>query len=85
CWEAAGRLDAYDERGLQPWDMAAGALVAAEAGAWVGGLGGAAPSPALVIATAPGLEAAFVDLLRQAEAGAGPLPGSAEEDLGHLE
>lgn len=29
---AAGRLDAYFERGLQPWDMAAGFLLVAEAG-----------------------------------------------------
>lgn len=33
CWVAAGRLDAYFERGLAPWDWAAGGLVAAEAGA----------------------------------------------------
>ena len=33
CWVAAGRLDAYFERGLMPWDWAAGGLVAAEAGA----------------------------------------------------
>lgn len=36
CWVAAGRVDAFYERGLQPWDRAAGALIAAEAGAWVG-------------------------------------------------
>lgn len=36
CWVAAGRLDAYFERGLQPWDLAAGMLVAREAGAVVG-------------------------------------------------
>ena len=29
---AAGRLDAYYERGLKPWDLAAGALVVEEAG-----------------------------------------------------
>lgn len=29
---AAGRLDAYFERGLKPWDVAAGALIVAEAG-----------------------------------------------------
>ncbi|MGI6879245.1 inositol monophosphatase family protein [Microbacterium sp. gxy059] len=29
---AAGRLDAYFERGLQPWDIAAGALIVEEAG-----------------------------------------------------
>jgi myo-inositol-1(or 4)-monophosphatase len=33
CWVAAGRLDAYFERGLMPWDWAAGGLIAAEAGA----------------------------------------------------
>ena len=36
CWVALGRLDAFFERGLQPWDRAAGALVASEAGAVVG-------------------------------------------------
>ena len=35
CWVGLGRLDAYYERGLQPWDVAAGSLVAAEAGARV--------------------------------------------------
>jgi len=40
CSVAAGRLDAYYERGLNYWDYAAGALIAAEAGAEVGGLSG---------------------------------------------
>ena len=35
CMVAAGRLDAYYEHGLQVWDRAAGALIAAEAGARV--------------------------------------------------
>jgi len=35
CMVAAGRLDAYYEHGLQRWDCAAGALIAAEAGARV--------------------------------------------------
>lgn len=35
CMIAAGRLDAYYERGLQPWDYAAGVLIAREAGAEV--------------------------------------------------
>lgn len=35
CWVAAGRLDCFYERGLAPWDRAAGALVASEAGAVV--------------------------------------------------
>jgi myo-inositol-1(or 4)-monophosphatase len=37
CSVACGRVDAYWERGLGPWDLAAGSLIAAEAGARVGG------------------------------------------------
>ena len=33
CSVACGRLDAYYERGLNPWDIAAGGLIAREAGA----------------------------------------------------
>lgn len=33
CWVAGGRFDAFYERGLKPWDLAAGLLVAEEAGA----------------------------------------------------
>ena len=40
CAVAAGNLDLYYERGLQPWDLAAAALVAQEAGAQVTGLRG---------------------------------------------
>lgn len=32
CWAAAGRLDAYYERGTAPWDRAAGMLIAHEVG-----------------------------------------------------
>lgn len=32
CWAAAGRVDAYYERGTEPWDRAAGLLIAREAG-----------------------------------------------------
>lgn len=35
CNVACGRLDAYFERGLSPWDSAAGAVIAREAGAMV--------------------------------------------------
>jgi myo-inositol-1(or 4)-monophosphatase len=35
CAVATGTVDAYYERGINPWDMAAGALVAEEAGAVV--------------------------------------------------
>ena len=40
CYVGAGRLDAYFEAGLADWDMAAGMLVATEAGARVGALDG---------------------------------------------
>ena len=33
CWVACGRIDAYYQRNLKPWDYAAGALIAAESGA----------------------------------------------------
>ncbi|GIT81540.1 inositol monophosphatase [Leifsonia sp. LS1] len=55
CGLAAGRLDAYYERGLNPWDHAAGALVAREAGARVGGLDGGPEGRRLLLAAAPGL------------------------------
>ena len=35
CWVACGRVDAYYQRHTEPWDRAAGALIAAEAGAEV--------------------------------------------------
>jgi myo-inositol-1(or 4)-monophosphatase len=38
CWLASGFSDAYFEYGLNPWDYAAGALIAIEAGAVVAGL-----------------------------------------------
>ncbi|HEX7135169.1 MAG TPA: inositol monophosphatase family protein [Iamia sp.] len=39
CWVGCGRVDAFYERNLNPWDWAAGALVATEAGAAVGTVG----------------------------------------------
>ena len=55
CAVAAGRVDAYVERGLKPWDHAAGALVAAEAGAVVRGELGQAPSESLTFVAAPAI------------------------------
>jgi myo-inositol-1(or 4)-monophosphatase len=40
AWVAAGRLDAYWERGLSPWDMAAGIVLVREAGGFVTDLAG---------------------------------------------
>ena len=53
CFVASGRLNAYFERTLSPWDHAAGALIAREAGARVSGLDGAAPSRDFIIAAEP--------------------------------
>ncbi|MFL9825035.1 inositol monophosphatase family protein [Rhodoplanes sp. SY1] len=36
AWVAAGRFDAFWERNLSPWDMAAGILMVREAGGYVG-------------------------------------------------
>jgi myo-inositol-1(or 4)-monophosphatase len=40
AWLAAGRVDAYFERGLQPWDRAAGELLVREAGGAIAELDG---------------------------------------------
>jgi myo-inositol-1(or 4)-monophosphatase len=55
CAVAAGRLDAFYERGLNYWDWAAGALVATESGAVVGGLNGNPVSSSMAVAAGPGL------------------------------
>lgn len=53
---AAGRLDAYYERGLQPWDLAGGSLLVTEAG---GRFGRARPDGSgrapMVVAASPGI------------------------------
>src|SRR3546814_11568012 len=64
---AAGRLDAYYERGLQPWDHAAGALLVSEAGGVVSGAPGGHPGRAMTIAAAPGAFARLSELLRSDE------------------
>jgi myo-inositol-1(or 4)-monophosphatase len=61
CSVAAGRMDAFFERGLNYWDYAAGGLIAREAGATVGGLSGQAESTSMTLAASP-------DLYRQLDA-----------------
>ena len=62
AWLAAGRLDGYYERGLNPWDWAAGSLLVREAGGAVEDARGeppgliAGPQP-LVAALRPLVEA----------------------------
>ena len=76
CMVAAGRLDAYYEHGLHVWDRAAGALIAAEAGARV-----MLPEPgdpdsaaALVVAAAPGIADELLAVLERFD-GLAPIPG----------
>jgi myo-inositol-1(or 4)-monophosphatase len=63
CSLAAGRVDAYYESGVHYWDIAAGGLIAREAGAQVGGLHGREADPALTLAASPALFAQLRDLL----------------------
>ena len=55
CDVAAGRLDGYYERGLNPWDYAAGDLVVREAGGHTGGRPGEPLGPGLAVAASPGV------------------------------
>ena len=73
CAVAAGRVDAYYEQGLSPWDMSAGLLIATEAGARIGGLNGREPSGDMVLAAAPGVFDALHDLLAGLDADRDPL------------
>src|SRR5262249_33674104 len=43
AWTAAGRFDCFWERGLSPWDVAAGIVLVQEAGGAVVGLNGKDP------------------------------------------
>lgn len=55
CSVACGRLDAFAEKGLAPWDYTAGALIASEAGAIVTDLDGNPTSPAFTLAASPAI------------------------------
>jgi myo-inositol-1(or 4)-monophosphatase len=55
CSVASGRVDAYFERGLNAWDLAAGELIASEAGAVIEAIEGGPPQPGSVLAAPPAL------------------------------
>jgi myo-inositol-1(or 4)-monophosphatase len=63
CAVASGRLNAYYERGLSPWDHAAAALIAREAGASVVGWNGQPPSKEFLIAGELSVERALTKRL----------------------
>ena len=69
CSVACARVDGYYERGLAPWDLAAGGLIAAEAGAVVTDFAGGAAQAGAVVAAAPGIAVGLRALLDEAGAG----------------
>ena len=65
CYVAAGRLDGFWEQKLNPWDMAAGALIVQEAGGTVTGSGGQpfTSRSSTVLATNGRIHGAMVDTI----------------------
>jgi myo-inositol-1(or 4)-monophosphatase len=71
CSVACGRVDAYYEWGLAPWDLAAGVLVAQEAGAVAGDLHGGPPSGEFTLIAPIGLFDQLREMLLAARARSG--------------
>lgn len=71
CLAACGRVDAYFEAGLNVWDIAAGELIAREAGCVTSDFGGGTPTPRQIVAAAPGIHTAL--LARLDARGDGPV------------
>jgi myo-inositol-1(or 4)-monophosphatase len=65
CAVADGRLDVFYERGLKPWDLAAGSLIATEAGAQVCGLRGERAGEPMTVAGHPGRAGELARLLEE--------------------
>lgn len=63
CMTAEGIVDAYYERGVHAWDMAAGTLIVTEAGGVVVGLGDLPRGEAMVVAGPPATVDALCELL----------------------
>ena len=55
CHVACGRVDAYYEAGLSPWDAAAGELIAREAGCRAGDFAGGPSNPAELLVATPAI------------------------------
>ncbi len=67
CYVACGRVDAFWELALRPWDTSAGALIAQEAGALVTDLAGAPWTPATqdVLVANPALHSVMLSALAE--------------------
>lgn len=66
CYVACARLDAYFEEHLNSWDVAAGLLIATEAGAWASDFDGRDVREGAVIVAAPAVHDLLRDVLRDA-------------------
>ena len=66
AWTALGRCDAYWERGVKPWDVAAGALLCARAGLQLHELPAAGGLPAGLLAAPPALAGELLALVGDA-------------------
>lgn len=65
CHVACGRVDAYFEEHLQAWDLAAGLLIATEAGARASDFAGGAVKPSETVVCAPGIHTALLENLQR--------------------
>lgn len=63
AWTAAGRYDAFFERGVQAWDIAAGRLICERAGLAVSRLAPAPPLPGGLAVASPALLASLEPML----------------------
>ena len=63
AWVAAGRLDAYYERGVQPWDIAAGTLLCRAGGAVVSDLPAADGMPYGILIAPPAISPQLLELV----------------------
>ena len=68
CYLAEGTVDAYYEVGLNPWDLAAGAVIATEAGAAVGDLRGNDAGQHFTLAANPSLFESLRAILAELDA-----------------
>jgi myo-inositol-1(or 4)-monophosphatase len=80
CYVAAGRLDGFWERDLKPWDVAAGALIVAEAGGQVTKMDGSPFSvrEGEILASNGRIHAEMLEVIRRSE---GSAPGRSGREM----
>jgi myo-inositol-1(or 4)-monophosphatase len=79
CSVASGRINAYYESFVNPWDHAAGSIIAREAGAVVGGFDGSPESYQLLVAAPPATYASLEEVLKPLYTGDNDLPTHAAD------